>query len=104
MRKILRNPGNEFIYHQVSTWEIQIKYDLGKLPLPRPPSEVLSEWIKTSGMRSKSIEDRAIFLLGNLPPIHRDPFDRLLIAHAVANGWTILTADEIVKRYPVLTC
>ncbi|MDB4474661.1 type II toxin-antitoxin system VapC family toxin [Opitutaceae bacterium] len=103
-RKLLGETGHEFFYHQVSTWEIQIKFDLGKLPLPRPPSEVLPKWIAESGLRSKPIEDRAIFLLGNLPAIHRDPFDRLLIAHAVANGWSILTADETVKQYPVLTC
>lgn len=103
-RALLKDPTNEVIYHQVSTWEIQIKYDLGKLPLPGRPAEVLPNWISASGLRSVSIEDRAIFMLGQLPAHHRDPFDRLLVAHALVNGWSLLTADEMLKTYPVLTC
>lgn len=100
-RKRLGEADAEAVFHQVSLWEIQIKFDLGKLALPAPPSEVFPGWVSRSGLRTASIEDRGIFMLGKLPPIHRDPFDRLLVSHAIVNGWTMITADEIVKRYPV---
>jgi len=65
------------VFHQVSTWEIQIKYDLGKLPLPQPPSAFLREALTDSGIGYADIEDDGIYMLGKLPDWHRDPFDRL---------------------------
>lgn len=95
------SPDETFIFHQTSTWEIQIKYDLRKLKLPRSPASFLKAAIDQTGFRYEPIADDGIFFLSKLPPIHRDPFDRLLIAHAAANGWTIITADETFERYPV---
>jgi len=54
-----------------------------------------------TGFAYEQVEDDGIFFLSKLPQIHRDPFDRLLIAHAVSNGWTVITADETFERYPV---
>jgi PIN domain nuclease of toxin-antitoxin system len=90
-----------WVFHQVSLWETQIKYDLGKLPLPEPPVTMLPPAIKESGMSYERIEDSGIYMLGKLPPIHRDPFDRLLVAHAVAHGWEMATVDAQVTQYPV---
>jgi len=103
-KRLLKDSANERILLQVSLWEIQIKHDLGKLPLPKKPAALLPHLIEVSGLKLLPIQDQAIFLLGNLPPIHRDPFDRLLVAHALTNGWTLMTADETLKHYPVLTC
>lgn len=89
------------LFHQVSTWEIQIKYSLGKLPLPEKPQNFLLEAVRQSGFSYEAISDRAIFFLGKLPPLHRDPFDRLLIAHAIIGGYTIVTSDRTLAEYPV---
>jgi PIN domain nuclease of toxin-antitoxin system len=91
----------DFIFHQTSTWEIQIKYSLGKLLLPERPENFLIESVKDSGFKYNQIEDQAIFMLDKLPLAHSDPFDRLLISHAVCNNWTILTTDNKFGEYPV---
>lgn len=54
-----------------------------------------------SGLEKSAMQDEAIFFLTRLPNIHRDPFDRLLLSHAMINGWEFATTDEILKKYPV---
>lgn len=100
-RKRFLSESSSLLFHQVSTWEIQMKYSLGKLPLPKRPETFLEQSIEESGFLYRTIEDTAIFFLDKLPDIHRDPFDRLLIAHASAHGWTIITADKTFEEYPV---
>ncbi len=101
LKKLATSGEAHWIFHQASLWEIQIKYDLGKLTLPKPPSAFLSKAVSETGFRRASIEDEGIFMLGRLPPIHRDPFDRLLIAHAVLHGWEVATTDTVFQQYPV---
>jgi PIN domain nuclease of toxin-antitoxin system len=100
-RQASADPEITWIFHQVSLWEIQIKYDLGKLKLPRSPADLFPLAIESTGFRTQGIEDEGIFLLGKLPSIHRDPFDRLLIAHAVLRGWEMATTDPVIRRYPL---
>ena len=88
---------------QVSVLEIQIKYDLGKLELPDSPQNFLPDLIKDSGLNFHHLDNKAIFILGKLPQLHRDPFDRLLIASALVKGWEIATVDRIFDQYPVQT-
>lgn len=88
---------------QISVWEIQIKYDLGKLSIPSEPSAWLPELIEESGLAYQPLQDDAIFMLGKLQQIHRDPFDRLLVATSIINGWVIATFDEQIRSYPVQT-
>lgn len=90
-----------FYCHQVSLWEMQIKYDLKKLPLPSRPGKWLKEALSKAGIAYATISDDAIFSLGKLPGIHRDPFDRMLIAHALVNRWTVITSDLKFEEYPV---
>ncbi len=90
-----------WIFHQVSLWEVQIKYDIGKLTLPSAPHTFLLDAVSASGFDRELIQDEGIFMLNKLPPIHRDPFDRLLIAHALVHGWEIATTDGQIARYPV---
>jgi PIN domain nuclease of toxin-antitoxin system len=87
--------------NQVSVWETQIKFDLGKLPLPAPPVRLLPELIQESGIQFETLSNEAIFMLGKLPEVHRDPFDRLLIATALVNGWEVATVDPVIEKYPV---
>ncbi len=93
--------GIRWVFRQVSLWEIQIKYDIGKLRLPKSPGELLPPAINEAGLFLESIEDEGIFLLGKLPPVHRDPFDRLLVAHAILHGWELATVDSNITKYPV---
>ena len=99
-QKMLQEEHN-WIFHQASIWEIQMKYDLGKLPLPTEPRKFLPKAIEKTGFIIEPIEYEAIFMLGRLPSIHRDPFDRLLISHAVINNWKIATVDSVFEKYPV---
>ncbi len=86
---------------QISVLEIQIKYDLGKLELPDTPQNFLQKLIQDSGLNFHTLDNKAIFMLGKLPHLHRDPFDRLLIASALVKGWEIATVDRIFDQYPV---
>lgn len=97
--------SEEVCWHlnQISVLEIQIKYDLGKLKLPDTPQKILPDLIEDSGLNFHTLENKAIYMLGKLPQLHRDPFDRLLIASALVKGWEIATVDHIFDQYPVQT-
>jgi PIN domain nuclease of toxin-antitoxin system len=102
-REILVNPANVLRLCQVSPWEIQIKHSAGKLPLPHPPRVAVPAAIERLGLDYHTLDDGTIYTLEKLPPIHRDPFDRLLVAHAIHEGLPILTPDPKIHPYPVRT-
>lgn len=93
-RERMLRGGDAWIFYQASTWEIQIKHPLGKLPLPCEPANYLHARLRACGWKYSQLQDTDIFFLANLPLLRRDPFDRLLIAHAIVHGWTLVTADE----------
>lgn len=100
---LLKRGDVNWYLSQVSVLEIQIKHSLGKLPLPATPGEWLPGLIKDSGLEFRAISNEAIFMLGKLPDLHRDPFDRLLVSTALTEGWEIATVDQQIQRYPVRT-
>ncbi len=100
-RKILEDASNTLRLHQVSPWEIQIKYSLGKLPLPHPPRVAVPEAVKRLKLDYRTLDEETVYTLEKVPPFHRDPFDRLLIAHAIHEGLPILTPDPLIQPYPV---
>jgi len=85
-----------------SFWEIAIKESIGKLSLPAPIM-VLMEDCEKLGFFILPIRAVHLALLNSLPKIHGDPFDRLLICQAKAEGFTLITADENVLKYDVPT-
>jgi PIN domain nuclease of toxin-antitoxin system len=103
MRAALTGSGNEVWFSQVSTWEIEIKHELARLQLPESPEQFLPKAIERSGFNYVPIQDAAIYFLGRLPGFHRDPFDRLLIAHSLTGNYHLATVDQQILRYPVLT-
>ena len=103
VRQVLVANEGRIYFHQASTWEIVIKYELGKLPLPEPPGEFLLNAVTDSGLRYDTIKDEAIFFLNKLPRIHQDPFDRLLVSHVAVNGWVLITSDLTLISYPIRT-
>ena len=101
LRKDLAAPEVEIFYSQVSTLEIQIKYQIGKLPMPEEPAVVLPREIARYDFTRLALSDAAIFGLSQLPPIHRDPFDRLLVSQARLAGLVLVSPDKVFSKYPV---
>ncbi len=81
----------------VSYWEIVIKTELGKLEVP----DDLPVQVKAAGFHWLSVDLAPIIELKELPNLHRDPFDRLLIAQAKAANLTFITADKLIAQYPI---
>ena len=101
VRRELADPRSEVYYSQISLWEIQIKYQLGKLPMSDKPAVVLPRELDRYGFKKLDLSDAAIFGLSRLPSVHRDPFDRLLIVQAKLTGSVLVSPDKIFSQYPV---
>lgn len=100
LQAVLTDPGHELFLSDVSILEIVIKNQSGKFPMPKPPSKILPHLIKKYSLRQLPIAQEAIFQLEKLPLLHRDPFDRLLVAHAISFRLTLVTPDPLVRQYP----
>ena len=101
VRDIIRDLDNEIYLSVVSVWESIIKYQLGKLPLPEPPETYLPKQRELHQIASLILDESSISQLAKLPPLHRDPFDRMLICQALQYGLTIATVDAAVRAYSV---
>jgi PIN domain nuclease of toxin-antitoxin system len=99
-RDLLLDPAHTLYLSAASAWEISIKIAIGKLRLPSPPSAYLSSRMRREKIRPLFIEHEHALLAGGLPPHHRDPFDRMLVAQALHEKLTLLSADPIFARYP----
>ena len=97
---IIDNPDIEVCVCAASLWELAIKMNLGKLKLKLSLEELL-DCVKTRSFRILNISDAHLLSLQTLPSIHKDPFDRLLIATALVEGLTIITVDENIQKYNV---
>lgn len=86
-----------------SSWEIAIKSALGKLELPEPPVRYVPSRLSEQGMRSLPIEHIHALRTADLPALHTDPFDRLLVAQAQVERMTLMTADSEIIAYDVET-
>ena len=83
-----------------SSWEVMIKVGLGKLTLDESWNVIVDREIRENSIEALPVYLRHTYALERLPPLHRDPFDRLLIAQAIAEGFTLVTADPLVTAYP----
>jgi PIN domain nuclease of toxin-antitoxin system len=84
-------------------WEVVIKIGLGKLSLPDTAEAFWQRQTRDSGIAALAIRPEHVLDVAALPPIHRDPFDRLLVAQARVEGLTLVTVDPRVRAYPVTT-
>ena len=100
-REILDDSGQQVYFSAASAWELTIKARLGKLTLPGPPGECIPAFTRRQGLLSLPVTQIHAIKVYDLPPHHRDPFDRLLIAQAIVEKMTILTADRSFAKYPV---
>ena len=98
---IIEDRRTELLVSAASSWEITIKHGLGKLVLPESPERYVPSRLRAIGAVGLPIEHTHALAVGLLPPLHRDPFDRLLIAQATALNLRIVTADPAIVQYPV---
>jgi len=101
--RLFRDPFNEVYLSSVSVWEISVKYALGRLPLQESPDQFIPSQRKIHEIESLPLREEAVIQLSKLPDIHKDPFDRMIVCQAIAHGLTILTPDDLIRKYPVQT-
>ncbi|MEN1958305.1 type II toxin-antitoxin system VapC family toxin [Luteimonas changyuni] len=98
-RTLLEDASNTLLFSAASLWEVAIKANLGRPDFDVEPG-VLRRGLLDNGYVELPIVSEHAVATGTLPPIHRDPFDRLLVAQAQVEGITLLTADPVVLQYP----
>jgi len=101
--RLLADDSAELYLSAASSWEITVKAGTGKLVLPERPSEFVLRAIQLMSLQALDITLSHVAALERLPNYHRDPFDRMLIAQAQAEGLVLLTADHNLEQYPVKT-
>ncbi len=102
-RDLLFDPAQDLFLSSASSWEIAIKAALGKLRLPEPPEKYVPARMAAFNIFGLPVEHVHALRVFALPPHHRDPFDRILIAQAQIEGLVILTADRLYAKYDVET-
>jgi PIN domain nuclease of toxin-antitoxin system len=100
-RQILENGREELYLSAATSWELGIKMRLGKLRLLSPPAQCIPLFMAKQGLLPLPVTHLHATTVYDLPAHHRDPFDRLIIAQAIAEGMTVLTSDRIFGKYPV---
>lgn len=100
-RQVIAEGRDEIYLSAASVWEISIKSALRKMRLPERPAIYVPSRIAAQGIQPLPITHVHALGVSDLPPHHRDPFDRILIAQAQAEGMTILTADRAFVKYQV---
>lgn len=98
-RKLLNNRRNELLFSAASLWEIAIKNTLGREDFRVEP-RLLRRGLLDNGYVELPVTSQHAVSIDVLPPLHKDPFDRLLLAQATCEGITLLTADPQLARYP----
>ena len=103
VKAAIRDSDNEVYLSAVSNWEIVVKYQLGKLPLPKSPETYISEKRDLHQISSLPLDESSVAKLIQLPSLHRDPFDRMLVCQALQHGLVIATVDKAIYAYPIET-
>lgn len=98
-RGLIEDPGNTLVFSVVSIWEVAIKHGLGRPEFQTDP-RVFRLRLLSQGFEELTVIGEHAIGVATLPSLHRDPFDRLLIAQASAEGLTLLSADRLVTAYP----
>jgi len=98
-RSLIDNTENELLFSPGSLWEVAIKRGLGREDFKVDP-RLLRRGLLDNGYNELPITSEHVVATESLPPIHRDPFDRVLVAQATVEGITLLTVDSLVSRYP----
>lgn len=98
----IRDPANEVWFSAASIWELAIKSRLGKLALTRPLADLIRVQ-KTYRIEELPVNSGHCLQIEALPLIHKDPFDRILIAQTIVESAVLVTADQIIRNYAIKT-
>jgi PIN domain nuclease of toxin-antitoxin system len=98
-RQAIQNPNNEKFLSVVSIWESVIKYQVGKLNFPGSPEIYLPQERRKHLIKTLTVDENSIARLIRLPLIHKDPFDRLIMAQALQHNLLIMTKDKLILAY-----
>ena len=101
VREIVEEGAAELLLSAASGWEIALLWKLGRIELAEPPAAFIPAAMQTMRITPLPIGFTTAITAATLPLIHRDPFDRLLVAEAMKNGFTILTRDQTIPEYGV---
>jgi PIN domain nuclease of toxin-antitoxin system len=93
--------STERLFSVASIWEIAIKYQLGKLPLPLAPADYVPDRLRLTRTEPLAITPIHALRAGSLPPLHRDPFDRMVVAQALAEELPVLSSDSQLDAYGI---
>lgn len=99
---LIQDPGNQRFASVVSLWEITIKWKKGTLELPQSPGSFIAKACELSDIQLLPIQADHVLMTANLPDIHNDPFDRLMIAQAISESMVFISADSTNRDYPVM--
>ncbi|MDP4029541.1 MAG: type II toxin-antitoxin system VapC family toxin [Gallionella sp.] len=97
-RALLLDPSNQLVFSSASLWEISIKNGLERSDF-NVDLRRLWRMLLVNGYRELPVTSEHTIEVNDLPPLHKDPFDRILVAQARVEGWTLLTADKAVAKY-----
>ncbi len=95
----IEDEGNTLMFSPASIWEIVIKRSLGRTDFVVDPASLYSGLI-SAGYEEMPIISKHTMLVGTLPPLHKDPFDRILLSQAMSEGVPLLTSDSTLAKYP----
>lgn len=98
---VIADGGTELLLSAASSWEIAIKYAIGRLSLPEAPETYVPARMHATGLQSLPVSHMHALRVAALPRHHDDPFDRLLVAQAQLEGLTVITADVAFDGYDV---
>jgi len=98
---VIQNGSNDLFLSATSAWEMAIKAQIGRLKLPKRPEVFVPEQLARNAITHLPIQLGHALRVASLPPIHDDPFDRLLVAQSQMEEVPILTADPEIARYPI---
>jgi PIN domain nuclease of toxin-antitoxin system len=102
-RSLLEDVRNDVLFSAASAYEIALKFAKGRLDLPEPPEALIPSRLGSFAYEALPITIEHAIRAAQLPPIHTDPWDRLLIAQAQIESLPIVTADSVVGQYDVVT-
>lgn len=100
-RHLITDPATEVLISAATGWEIAIKAALGSLPLNETPEALVRRETSVNGMRELPIDMRHALHVFQLPPLHKDPFDRILVSQAIIERLPIVTDDRQIRKYGV---
>ena len=102
-RQVVAQSGNQIFLSSISAWEMAVKHAAGKLELADSVEVAVSRGRDEHDVQALAFEEQCTFHLPRLPPIHRDPFDWMLICQAIEHDLIILTPDPMIRKYPIKT-